>query len=61
MPRVKGQLIGLSYPVPTFDVPAVDLTCELGKETTCDDICAEIQRRSEGDMKGVPQATPTRP
>merc|ERR1712014_93695 len=30
----------------------VDLTCELEKATTYEEICAEIKRRSEGDMKG---------
>merc|ERR1712242_348683 len=30
----------------------VDLTCELEIETTYEDVCAEIKRRSEGDMKG---------
>ena len=30
----------------------VDLTCELEKETTYDEICAEIKRRSGSDMKG---------
>ena len=51
---MKGKLHGMSFPVPTFDVPAVDLTCELVKETTYDEICAEIQRSSEDDIKGFP-------
>merc|ERR1712176_1727061 len=43
---------GAAFRVPTIDVSVVDLTCELEKETTYEDICAEIKRRSEGDMKG---------
>merc|ERR1712113_465415 len=35
-----------------IDVSVVDLTAELEKETTYEEICAEIKRRSEGDMKG---------
>merc|ERR1712238_262664 len=31
----------------------VDLTCKLTKATTYEEICAEIKRRSEGDMKGI--------
>merc|ERR1719231_1912943 len=47
-----GKLTGMAFRVPTIDVSVVDLTCELEKETTYEDICAEIKRRSEGDMKG---------
>merc|ERR1712113_152988 len=42
----------MAFRVPTIDVSVVDLTCELEKETTYEAICAEIKRRSEGDMKG---------
>merc|ERR1711935_452452 len=51
-PVMKGKLTGMAFRVPTIDVSVVDLTCELEKETTYDEICAEIKRRSEGDMKG---------
>merc|ERR1712174_70831 len=52
VPEVAGKLTGMAFRVPTIDVSVVDLTCELEKETTYEDICAEIKRRSEGDMKG---------
>merc|ERR1712157_613820 len=52
IPEVKGKLTGMAFRVPTIDVSVVDLTCELEKETTYEEICAEIKRRSEGDMKG---------
>merc|ERR1712147_606566 len=51
-PVMKGKLTGMAFRVPTVDVSVVDLTCELEKPTTYDEICAEIKRRSEGDMKG---------
>merc|ERR1711977_235930 len=51
-PVMKGKLTGMAFRVPTVDVSVVDLTCELDKPTTYDEICAEIKRRSEGDMKG---------
>merc|ERR1712056_174699 len=52
IPAVAGKLTGMAFRVPTIDVSVVDLTCELEKETTYEEICAEIKRRSEGDMKG---------
>merc|ERR1739845_127154 len=52
IPELKGKLTGMAFRVPTIDVSVVDLTCRLAKETTYEDICAEIKRRAEGDMKG---------
>jgi len=52
IPAMKGKLTGMAFRVPTIDVSVVDLTCELEKPTTYEEICAEIKRRSEGDMKG---------
>merc|ERR1712139_46265 len=52
IPAVKGKLTGMALRVPTIDVSVVDLTVELENATTYEDICAEMKRRSEGDMKG---------
>merc|ERR1719436_1614197 len=52
IPEMKGKLTGMALRVPTIDVSVVDLTCELEKATTYEEICEEIKRRSEGDMKG---------
>jgi glyceraldehyde 3-phosphate dehydrogenase len=52
VPAMKGKLTGMAFRVPTIDVSVVDLTCELEKATTYEEICAEIKKRSEGDMKG---------
>ncbi|CAE8621031.1 unnamed protein product [Polarella glacialis] len=52
IPAIKGKLTGMAFRVPTIDVSVVDLTCELEKPTTYPEICAEIQRRATGDMKG---------
>merc|ERR1739848_509695 len=51
-PVMKGKLTGMAFRVPTIDVSVVDLTCELEKPTTYEEICEEMKRRSEGDMKG---------
>merc|ERR1712054_381315 len=52
IPAVKGKLTGMALRVPTIDVSVVDLTCELETATSYEEICAEMKRRSEGDMKG---------
>jgi glyceraldehyde 3-phosphate dehydrogenase len=52
IPAIKGKLTGMAFRVPTIDVSVVDLTCELETATTYEEICAEVKRRSEGDMKG---------
>merc|ERR1711972_997728 len=52
IPDVKGKLTGMALRVPTVDVSVVDLTVELENETTYEEICAEMKRRAEGDMKG---------
>merc|ERR1719446_1509029 len=52
IPSLKGKLTGMAFRVPTVDVSVVDLTCKLGKETTYEEICAEVKSKSEGDMKG---------
>ena len=43
----------MSFRVPTSDVSVVDLTCELNKEATLKEICAEMKAQSEGALKGV--------
>jgi len=52
IPELKGKLTGMAFRVPTPDVSVVDLTVRLGKDTTYEEICAEIRRRADGDMKG---------
>merc|ERR1712203_1203208 len=52
IPELQGKLTGMAFRVPTIDVSVVDLTCRLEKATTYEEICAEIKRRAEGDMKG---------
>merc|ERR1712048_1047858 len=52
-PVMKGKLTGMAFRVPTVDVSVVDLTCELEKETTYDDIKKEVKRASEEDYKNI--------
>ena len=54
MPELNGKLTGMAFRVPTSDVSVVDLTCELDKDATYDDICAAMKSASEsGDLAGV--------
>jgi len=53
IPEIKGKLTGMAFRVPTSDVSVVDLTVELNKEASYEEICATIKAASEGAMKGV--------
>ena len=53
LPDLNGKLTGMSVRVPTSDVSFVDLTCELAKPATYDEICAAMKEASEGELKGV--------
>ena len=53
IPELNKKLTGMAFRVPTSDVSVVDLTVELNKEASYDDICAAMKAASEGPMKGV--------
>ena len=53
IPALNKKLTGMSFRVPTSDVSVVDLTCELSKEATLAEICAEMKAQSEGALKGI--------
>jgi glyceraldehyde 3-phosphate dehydrogenase len=53
LPELNGKLTGMSFRVPTSDVSVVDLTVELEKNTSYEEICAAMKSASEGAMKGV--------
>jgi glyceraldehyde 3-phosphate dehydrogenase len=53
IPELNKKLTGMSFRVPTSDVSVVDLTVELKKEATYEEICAAMKAASEGPMKGV--------
>lgn len=53
LPELNGKLTGMAFRVPTSDVSVVDLTVELNKEASYDDICAAMKAASEGPMAGV--------
>lgn len=53
IPKLNGKLTGMSFRVPTLDVSVVDLTCNLEKEATYDEIVEAIKKASDGEMKGI--------
>ncbi len=57
LPELNGKLTGMAFRIPSVDVSVVDLTCELNKPASYDDICAAIKEASEGSMQGTLQYT----
>ena len=53
IPSLNGKLTGMAFRVPTVDVSVVDLTCNLEKPTTYEEICAAMKKASENEMKGI--------
>ena len=53
IPELNKKLTGMAFRVPTSDVSVVDLTVELLKEASYDDICKAMKAASEGSMRGV--------
>ena len=57
IPTLNGKLTGMSFRVPTVDVSVVDLTCNLEKPTTYEEICAAVKKAAEGELKGIVEYT----
>jgi len=53
IPTLNGKLTGMAFRVPTPNVSVVDLTVNLAKAATYDEVCAAMKAASEGPMKGV--------
>ena len=53
IPELNGKLTGMAFRVPTIDVSVVDLTCNLEKPTTYEEICAAVKKASENEFKGI--------
>ena len=53
IPSLNGKLTGMSFRVPTLDVSVVDLTVNLEKPATYEEICAVIKKASENELKGI--------
>ena len=53
IPDLNGKLTGMAFRVPTLDVSVVDLTVNLKKPATYQEICATLKKASEGELKGI--------
>ena len=53
IPELNGKLTGMAFRVPTIDVSVVDLTCNLEKPATYEEICAAVKKASENELKGI--------
>jgi glyceraldehyde 3-phosphate dehydrogenase len=53
LPQLKGKLNGFAVRVPTPNVSLVDLTVELKKEASVEEINAAFKKAAEGELKGI--------
>lgn len=53
IPELKGKLNGMAMRVPTPTVSVVDVTFELEKPATAEEINAAFKEAAEGDLKGI--------
>jgi glyceraldehyde 3-phosphate dehydrogenase len=53
IPALKGKLDGMAIRVPTSNVSVVDLTVELSKAATAEEINAAMKKAAEGPLKGI--------
>ena len=51
LPSLNGKLTGMSMRVPTSDVSVVDLTVELEKGASYDEICAAMKKHLKANLK----------
>lgn len=52
LPELDGKLTGMAFRVPTANVSCVDLTCNLKKGASYEEIMATLKAAAEGPMKG---------
>ena len=53
IPQVKGKIDGVALRVPTCDVSVVELTCNVEKSTTIEEVNAAFTAAAAGPLKGV--------
>jgi len=53
IPSLNGILNGMAFRVPVVCGSVVDLTCQLKKDTTYEDVCAAMKKAAEGPLKGI--------
>jgi len=53
IPALNKKLTGMAFRVPTSDVSVVDLTCELEKPASIEQVRAAMKAAAEGPLKGI--------
>src|SRR2546421_1803185 len=53
LPELTGRFVGMSFRVPVLDVSVVDLSVELGRGTTVEEINAAFEEAAGGELKGI--------
>jgi glyceraldehyde 3-phosphate dehydrogenase len=53
LPELKGKIDGIAMRVPTPDVSVVDLTAEVEKDVTVDEVNAALRRAAENELAGI--------
>jgi glyceraldehyde 3-phosphate dehydrogenase len=53
LPELAGRFAGMAFRVPLLDVSVVDLTVQLSKTTTAEDINGEFEEAAGGELRGI--------
>jgi glyceraldehyde 3-phosphate dehydrogenase len=53
LPELKGRFAGMSFRVPVLDVSVVDLTAQLSKTATVDEINSAFDEAASGSLRGI--------
>jgi glyceraldehyde 3-phosphate dehydrogenase len=53
LPELAGKFAGMAFRVPILDVSVVDLTVQLGKTTTAEEINAAFDKAASGELQGI--------
>jgi len=53
IPALNGKLTGMAFRVPTMDVSVIDLTVNIAKSASYEDICKVIKDASENQLRGI--------
>jgi glyceraldehyde 3-phosphate dehydrogenase len=53
LPELAGKFAGMAFRVPVLDVSVVDLTVQLSKPATAEDINAAFDEAAGGELKGI--------
>ena len=53
LPEMKGKIDGLAIRVPTSNVSIVEMTANVSKDTTAEEINAALKAASQGELKGI--------